>query len=71
MEYRCPVPNCAHVGLTITKVHYRQAHNLDRRQAEIQYGSPKSIKSFKPNKEKKDEKSAVFEAVKKSSTRTK
>lgn len=54
MEFRCPVPNCAHVGLIITKVHYRDAHNLDRRQAELQYGSPKPIKElYTPYKEKK------------------
>lgn len=44
MEYKCPVPNCGHIGLIITKVHYREAHNLDRRQAEVQYGPPKATK---------------------------
>lgn len=43
MEYRCPVPGCNHVGLIITKLHYKNIHNMDRKKAEEEYGKPKPI----------------------------
>lgn len=53
MLYRCPVESCGHVGMVITKVHYRTFHNLEREVAEKKYGCPKALKRGIEKNEKK------------------
>lgn len=42
MDYKCPVPDCARVGLVITNVHYKTVHGIDKKEAERKYGKPKT-----------------------------
>lgn len=42
MDYQCPVPGCAHVGLVITKVHYNTVHGMDKKEVEKKYGKPRT-----------------------------
>lgn len=54
MLYQCPVEGCKHMGTVITKVHYRNVHNLEREKAEKKYGKPTiAKKGFCRKNEKK------------------
>lgn len=48
MEFYCPVPECAHIGTIITKVHYRNEHGEEKEVIEIKYGKPQpcSVRGF-------------------------
>lgn len=34
----CPVPECKHIGLAITKIHCRMVHDMERSEIEKLYG---------------------------------
>lgn len=40
---KCPVDDCHHVGLIITKAHCRLEHNMSRNEVEKKYGYPKRV----------------------------
>lgn len=40
---RCPVPDCGHIGLMITKARCRIAHGMERDEIAKLYGYPKQI----------------------------
>lgn len=51
--YRCPYPECWHVGSIITKVHCRTHHNMERDELFDKYGKPIPI-TFAPSKKNKE-----------------
>lgn len=40
---KCPVPDCAHVGIVITKAHCRIAHGMTQEEVQTKYGLPKRV----------------------------
>jgi len=53
--YKCPHPDCDHIGDLITKAHCELHHEMDRDELFKKYGQPKEVrfnmKAFKLNKE--------------------
>lgn len=47
--FKCPHPECNHIGLTITKVHCRDAHHMEKEDIFRKYGEPKKV-IWKPGK---------------------
>lgn len=39
----CPVPGCHHMAEILTRVHFRQEHNMERADALKKYGEPKRL----------------------------
>ncbi|MFJ8100257.1 hypothetical protein [Lysinibacillus sp. NPDC096212] len=40
---KCPVPNCNHIGIVITKAHCRLVHRMTREEVRKKYGFPKNV----------------------------
>jgi len=40
---QCPVKNCGHVGVVITKAHCRIMHGMTRAEIEAEYGLPNTV----------------------------
>lgn len=61
MLYQCPVKDCGHVGMVITKVHYRTYHSIEREVAEKKYGCPKKLKKRGIERSEKKTKTKVID----------
>ncbi len=40
---KCPVKECNHIGIVITKAHCRIVHGMTREEVNKQYGLPKGV----------------------------
>ncbi|WP_369379251.1 hypothetical protein [Lysinibacillus fusiformis] len=40
---KCPVPNCNHTGIVITKAHCRIVHDMTREEVRKKYGFPENV----------------------------
>ncbi|MET4562772.1 hypothetical protein ABIA69_003963 [Lysinibacillus parviboronicapiens] len=40
---KCPVKECNHIGIVITKAHCRIVHGITREEVREQYGLPKGV----------------------------
>lgn len=40
---KCPVEDCNHVGIVITKAHCRLEHGLTREEVQKKYGLPQTV----------------------------
>lgn len=40
---KCPVKECNHIGIVITKAHCRIVHGMTREEVRKQYGFPKGV----------------------------
>lgn len=45
---RCPVPECGHAAVIITKVHCRLTHGIERDEVEKRYGMPLKVVARHP-----------------------